>query len=180
MQLRRVCRMPRIAAEIARGNLIGEVAAQSAELCDVEIEMNGLERLEVLQREVEKTHGRAKAPAIFRMIRAKKLFLQMDEGAGGLDQSFEKRMVLVALLEPEMFEHIVRFVVLPRIEAAEEPLITGVQRAGGIGAEGAHKVADAFRFFHRVAKRSTARRWCPAFFRRAVCRRRIASEPVHA
>ena len=146
--MRRMGRMPWIAPEIARDDFIGEMAAQCAKTYDIEQKVRGLIRLEILHREMKEPHSGAEPAAVLGMIGPQKLFLQMHKRAGCLDQAFEKEMVVVALLQPEMLENIVRFVILARIEAAKEALIARVQLAAGVGAELLHELADAVSFFH--------------------------------
>jgi hypothetical protein len=59
---------------------------------------------------------------------AKPVFLQVDEGAGELDESFVKGVVgAAALRQPQFFEHVVRFKVEPAIEAFEISEVMRVQ-----------------------------------------------------
>ena len=69
-----------------------------------------------------------------------------------LDQPFEEKIVLIPALEPQMLEHIMRFVVLVRIEAGEVALIARIQRQLGICAELGYKFGNAFIFFHRAIR----------------------------
>ena len=146
--MRRMGRMPRIAPKIARDDFIGEMAAQCAEARDIEQKMRRLIGLEILQREMKEAHGGAEPATVLGMIGSQKLLLQMHKRASCLDQAFEKEMVFVLVLQPEMLENVVRFVILPRIEAAKEALVARVQLAAGVGAEFLHEAADAVAFFH--------------------------------
>jgi hypothetical protein len=50
----------------------------------------------------------------------------VDEGACKLDQAFEELICRAVLSKPEMFEHVVRFVILLLIKADKVALITGM------------------------------------------------------
>lgn len=143
-----VRRMPRIPPEITRDDFICDPRAKRTQRGDIELHVRGPKWVEVLQGEMEEAHSRAKTAAVLRMIRTQKLFLEVHKRAGDLDQSFEEKVIFVAPLQPEMLENIVRFVILPRIETTEITLVTGVKRAGRIGAELLHKTVDSLTFFH--------------------------------
>ena len=85
---------------------------------------------EVRQRELEQRGGGM--PMIF---------LQMDKCAGQLNQPFVKRSVgPVLVLEPQIFQHVVRFVKKLPVEAIE---IAGVMRIKFLSAEGLNQGGDA-------------------------------------
>jgi hypothetical protein len=60
------------------------------------------------------------------MFRTPVLLLQMHESPGQLDESFKKLMGEALLLQPEVFQHVVRFVIFLVIKANEIALITRV------------------------------------------------------
>jgi hypothetical protein len=62
-----------------------------------------------------------------------------------------------------MFEDIVRFVVLPRVEAGEVAQVVRIERVRRVGAELLHKGCDAVLFFHRA--RMAAKLSCPTLMR---------------
>ena len=80
------------------------------------------------------------------MFRAPVLLLQMHESAGQLDEPFEKLMGGPLVLQPEVFQHVVRFVIFLVIEANEIALITRVM--GRSSAQRLDKCLDLFAFFH--------------------------------
>src|ERR1700736_1454427 len=51
------------------------------------------------------------------------MLLQMNEGAGGLDQSLEIIRIARIGFEPKLFENVVRFVVTPFVPAVEKGVI---------------------------------------------------------
>jgi hypothetical protein len=148
MQMGRMGRVPRIPPEITGDDFICDPRAQCTQRCDIEIHVRGAKCVEVLQGEMEEPDGGAKAAAILWMIRTQELFLEVHKRAGDLDESFIEEMIFVAPLQPEMLEHIVRFVILPRIETAEVALIAWIERARWIGLELFHKTADSLTLFH--------------------------------
>ena len=87
------------------------------------------------------------------------LFAQVDERARELDQAFEKCVIFIAALQPEIFEDIVRFVILAEIEAREVALIARIERERGICAELLDEGGNAVALFHRAGK--AAKLFCP-------------------
>ena len=77
------------------------------------------------------------------------MLLQMDEGAGDLNQALEKTMILVMALEPQVLEDVVGFIIFPFIEAAKVALVAWMQRPTGFSPELLHIGGNAFGFFHR-------------------------------
>ena len=61
------------------------------------------------------------------MPRTKILFLQVYEGTCKLDESLEEGMILVLALQPQVLEHIMRFVVFLGIEADEVCQVAGIE-----------------------------------------------------
>jgi hypothetical protein len=77
-------------------------------------------RAQIFLCEAKQPHRGKHSPPIFGVRRPLKLLLQMDEAAGRLDQAFEIVRVLIFRAQPEVFEHVVRFVVALRIPAKKE------------------------------------------------------------
>jgi len=150
-ELRRVRGVPRIALKLGRRDLGGEPAAELAKLRDIEVKVPRGIRFEIRQREMEQPHGGPQAAAVFRVLGLKEVLLQVYERAGELDEAFEKQMIVARSLEPQILEHVVRFVILPRIEAREIALISRIERKARIGAERFDEGGDAFVFFHRAS-----------------------------
>ncbi len=101
---------------------------------------------EISDAEIEQPRRRSQPRRIFRMRGPLELLPKMDEGAGDLDEALEKSMVCVARVEPEMFEHIVSLVVVPRIETREPADVMGIVRnalTGRAGVQASHHVFDA-------------------------------------
>lgn len=73
------------------------------------------------------------------------VLLQVDEGSGQLDQALvEFGDGLAALLQPEVFENVVRLVEVAPVEAGEPAGVAGVEAVGVVDAQ----VGDAFGFGH--------------------------------
>ena len=100
--------------------------------------------------------------AIFRMIGPQELFSQMHERARDLDEPLEKRAVRVVRAQPELFEHVVRFVVFRTIEAHEKSRVVRVEVEVWRGAESVDVGGNAVAFFHRVegAANLSIQVWC--------------------
>jgi len=83
---------------------------------------------EIFCRQIEKTGCRSETAAMFGMFRKFTLLLEMHKCAGKLDKPFEECVVLRVSLQPQVLEHVVRFVVALAVEAREVALIAGVKR----------------------------------------------------
>jgi hypothetical protein len=62
------------------------------------------------------------------MGRMFEILLQMNKGPGGLDQSFEKPVVTRVGVQPQLLEHIVRFVVTLLVPALKVGAVKRVAR----------------------------------------------------
>lgn len=122
---------------------------EGEDLRQVQAEMHRRVGGEVFFRQAKQPHRRVQAAAIRRMIRPGALFLQMDEGAGELDESLEKGVVAITSLQPEMLEDVMRLVVLLGVEAGE---ITEIARIifRPVQPQGLHKGFHALGFFRRL------------------------------
>ena len=94
---------------------------------------------QIFLREPKQPHGWTQAPAMFRMRRMFELLLEMDESPGRLDEALEILRVLSAdgVVEPDLFEDIVCFVITLLIPALKKSAIIGMIRqpsAAGVGA----------------------------------------------
>lgn len=85
--------------------------------------MSRPERREIFDGEMEKAHCGPEATRMFRMRWLLEVFLQVNETAGGLDQSLKEIRIAAAGFEPELLEHVMRFVVTLFIPALEKPAI---------------------------------------------------------
>ncbi|MEY2602186.1 MAG: hypothetical protein QOJ36_1505 [Verrucomicrobiota bacterium] len=88
--------------------------------------MSRSENRQVLFRQLEEFHRRAQTPAVFCMRWVFEILLEMHEGARGLNQSFKKIVVVAIAVQPNLLQHIVRFVVTLLIPAAKEGAIKRV------------------------------------------------------
>ena len=66
---------------------------------------------QIFLRQPKQTHGGRQALAMLRMQRMLESLLQMNEGPGGLDQSFKIISIRRLGLKPKLFQDIVRLVV---------------------------------------------------------------------
>jgi len=150
VKLRRALGLPGIAIVAARLQRRGAVAALRANRRHVEVLVDGRVGFQIPQRELEEPPGGAQAAAVFRVRGMERLLLQMHKGTGELDQPLEKKVIAAVRLQPEIFEHVVRFVILLRVEAGEEPRVTRVERAIRPGAERGDEGGNPVSFFHRA------------------------------
>ena len=162
-ELRGAFRAPRVLMEIRSGDRAGQGFAKSAERVHIESQMARPVRLQIGEGEPKKANCWMQPAPIFRMFGTGGLFLEMDERAGDLDQPFEEGVVGIALAQPEVFKHIVRFVITLGVEAGEITSVTGIQRAIGLRRESADEGGNAVAFFHlaglqrRIILRSVVR-----------------------
>ena len=129
----------------------GELGAAVAERGDIEVEVAGGEGGEVFCAELEEARGGAEAGGVFGVAGVEVVLLQVDVGAGDLDEGFVEKGVAVVAAEPEVFEDIVGLVVLGGVEAGEVAGVVRIERGRGLGGEGADEGGDAVAFFHRAA-----------------------------
>ena len=86
------------------------------------------ETRKVFLGQFEKFHRRTQTPAVFRVSRMFEMFLEMDERARRLNQSFEKIIIVRVVVQPEMFENIVRFVITLLVPASKKRAVKGIVR----------------------------------------------------
>ena len=108
---------------------------------------------QVLFRQLEELNGRAQAPAVFCVRWVLEILLEMNEGAGGLNQSFEEIVVVAIAVQPNLFQNVMRFVVTLFVPAAKKRAIKRVVRhvAGKIDIVAfqlAHKLRNPLAFAH--------------------------------
>ena len=172
--------MPRVPGKMMRDDLGRDMRATPPQRRDIKREMGWLKRFEIGHAEMKEAHRRPKTPAVLGMIRSEKLFLQMDKRAGDLDQPFEETVILIAALQPEMFENIVRFVITLLIETAKvtqvmriEPGLSSLLPAKSeLFNESDHAVC----FFHAARSADHGRgRHRGHFFRRSLSPRNLVS-----
>ena len=66
--------------------------------------------------------------AVLRMGWMLEMFLEMNEGARRLDESFEKLVVIRIAVQPKLLENIVRFVISLSVPALKKGAIKGMLR----------------------------------------------------
>ena len=118
MQLRSRLRLPRIPVVIRRRNLRRLLLAEPQQRPHVQMEVPRREGRKILYREPKKAVApRAQPAPVLGMRRMQILLLEMHECPRHLDEPLEEEKMLVAPFQPQVFQHIVRFMaVLPRIE----------------------------------------------------------------
>ncbi len=156
MELRRARGLPRVARKVRRHDLRREVAAHPHHRRDIEPQMHISVRFEIRRAQPQEPHRRTQPRRVFRMRWMEVLLLQMHKGPGHLDQPLEVEMITPFRPQPQMLEHIMRFVVLPRIEAREIAQILRRQPTLRVSAEGLDESGYTVSFFYRArAQRET-------------------------
>jgi hypothetical protein len=115
--------------------------------------MHGAEWAKVLLRQFEQSHCRAQPPAMLGMRGVLEIFSKMNERARSLNQTLEEIIVIGVGVEPEMLQHVMRFVVLlivptPKIRAIERMLRDSTRKARVVALEIAHELRNSFAFAH--------------------------------
>ena len=113
-------------------------------------------RRQIFFRQPEQPHRRAQPPPMFRMRRMLELLLQMHKRARGLDQPFEIMRVLRRdrIVQPDLLENIVRFVVTLLVPASEKGPVIGMR-----GDSVARCTASSLPALRRIAKSSRLCSW---------------------
>lgn len=142
--------MPRVHPEVGARNLVHHPFTENTERRHIELQIHRAIWMDVPHAEAEKPYSRVKPAAVFRMIRAEKLLLKVHKRTSYLNQPLEEQMVLIPALQPQMLEHIVRFIILAGVEAGKIALIARVQCQPGICSELGYKGGNAVTFFHRA------------------------------
>ena len=88
--------------------------------------MFGLEDGQIIFRQAKQPDGRRQAPCVFGMRRMLEVLLQMNKCARRLDQPLEKNRVNQLGVEPDLLEHIVRFIITLFVPALEKSAIKGM------------------------------------------------------
>src|SRR6266513_2309239 len=86
------------------------------------------EARQVLFRQLEEFYSRAQAPAVFCVRGVFEIFLQMDERARSLNQTFEKIIIVGIAIEPNLLQNVVRLVVTLFVPAAKKRTIKRMAR----------------------------------------------------
>ena len=150
---RRARRIPRVVFKIARDQRGHVLLTKRQQRGHVQPMMHRRERRDVSPSQLKQPCRRPQPPSVLRMPGPQKLLLQMDERSCDLDQSLEKRAVRIVCPQPELFEHIVRFVVFAAIEADEKARVVRVEVEVRRGAERLDEGGNAITFFHNAKSR---------------------------
>ena len=111
------------------------------------------ERRQIFLGELEQLYRRTEAPAVFRMRRMFEVFFEMNERARGLDQSFEKIVIRSVGVQPNLLEHIVRFVVellvpAAKIRAIKRMIRNLISKIDIVALQLTHKLRNPLAFVH--------------------------------
>ena len=111
------------------------------------------EARQVFCRQLKELNRRPQTPAVFCVRGMFEVLLEMDEGTGGLNQSFEEIVVVGVAVQPKLLEHVVRFVVTLLVPAAKECAIKWMLRdvarkIDSVAFELAHKLRNPLAFAH--------------------------------
>jgi hypothetical protein len=120
---------------------------------DIQAQTSRLKICEISDRQVKKPHGRPQPAPVFRMIGPLRLLLEMHKRSRELDQSLEVGVILPRFPEPQVFQDIVRLVVLLFIKTCEVTPIPGIERRIRSRRVLLNEIADAIALFHRAQKR---------------------------
>jgi hypothetical protein len=139
VKFRGAVRVPGVFLEVRLYDFAHQALRETADASHVELKMHRRVWLKVFHAEPEEADGRMEPAAIFRVFRAEKLLLEMHKCTRNLDQPFEKQIVVVPALQPQVLQHVMRFVILAGIETGEISLVARIQGQLGICAELGYK-----------------------------------------
>jgi hypothetical protein len=148
-------RRPGIGFEIGADDFLSHRFQKIEQLRDIKGVMAWCKGAEIFFRELKEPDRRTQASAMLRMCRLLEIFLEMNEGARCLDQSFEKIIIGGVGVEPNLFQNIVGFVVTLLIPASKvspiERMIRDLPRKiDVIPFEIAHELRNSFAFVHEA------------------------------
>jgi len=107
--------------------------------------------LYVFNSQPKKPRRRTQPATIDAMVGRQKLFTEMHKSAGNLDQASKESLIRSRVLQPEMLEHVVRFVVIPAVEAGEVADVARVQvRSDSSTVQLTDKRLHAVELFHHL------------------------------
>jgi CBS domain containing-hemolysin-like protein len=104
-------------------------------------------------RAAEQTGGGAEAASVRAVVRLFVVEAQVDKAAGELDECFVVGVERSGGFEPEVFEHVMRCVILGGVEEPEILHVGGFPATGVAGVEGGQAGGDFFVFAHGVGKK---------------------------
>jgi len=78
------------------------------------------EARQIFLRQLEELNRRPQTPAVFCVRRVLEIFLKMHERAGGLNQAFEKIIIVAVAVQPNLLQDIVSFIVALLIPASKK------------------------------------------------------------
>lgn len=113
------------------------------------------QRRQILLRKAKQTDRRTQPPSMFRMRRMFELLLEMNKGAGRLDQTLEILGIVGGgrRLEPNLLENIVRLIIMLLVPAAEKRAVIRMigNRVAGFCfavAQSLHEFGNSLAFAH--------------------------------
>jgi hypothetical protein len=145
---------PWINLVVGRDDLIGVRAQKLAERRDIQSMMSRTKTRQILFRQPKQAYSWRQTPAVFRVRRMFESLLQMNEGAGRLDQALEKIRVAGFRLQPKLLENIVRFIVTLLVPAPKKSAIKwvlcdiGLSQIDLVCAQLRHKSRNPLAFVH--------------------------------
>lgn len=112
------------------------------------------EGFDIANSDGEEACGGVETAAIGGVGRALELFFEVDKGAGNLDEALVECVFRAGFTQPEVFKHVVRFVIATGVEALKKTAVALVIITFA-EAEIAEHGFDTVRFFHSVLKMLT-------------------------
>jgi len=115
--------------------------------------MSRSEARQVFFRQLEELNGRTQTAAVLSMRWMFEVLLKMHKGPGGLNQSFEKIIIVGVAIEPNLLQNVVRLVVTLFVPTAKKRAIKRMvrhvaRRIDIVAFELAHKLRNPLAFAH--------------------------------
>lgn len=138
--------------KIRSGDRGSQRFAEQAKSVHIESQVPGPVSLEVREGEAEKPDGGVEPASILGVLGPGRMLLEMNECACDLDQALEEGVMIIAVAQPKVFEHVVRFVITLGIEAGEITSVAGIEFPVGFRRERPNEGGNAVTFFHLAGR----------------------------
>lgn len=143
-------RGPGILREEGALDLLDMIPAELEDCRDLQPVMERGVGFQVLEGQGKEPGGGPQPGAVFGMGGTQMLLFEMHKGACQLDEALEEGVIGPGILQPQMFQDVVGFVVIPSIKACKPSGVTRVE-PDLLGAEVFHHGLNPVAFFHRRA-----------------------------
>lgn len=140
--------VPRIFGEVGGFQCLGGVQSHDNNFLDLDAFVVSRESAKQFRGAAEESGGRPQAASMDAMMRFAAVVLEVDVGAGELNEGFVVGVGCAGRSQPDVLEDIVGGVIFVRVEEVEVFHVAGVKSGAAGGAEGADFLRDFCVFAH--------------------------------